>query len=147
MDRPGFRPNRTAGKHLAWHDERMTGWAVLIAFLLAPLACWTLLARTKVLGWAFAIVFVAYAVAEGYQMTGGWPFRGEPAWMLIGLPVLTIVALVTGASLEEHEVKSGVPGLNARGRYATGVLLALIYSAMVLGSALMVIGSAGTQYS
>jgi hypothetical protein len=125
----------------------VTGWIVLIAFLLTPLACWTLLARTKVLGWAFAIVFAAYAVAEGYQMTGGWPFRGESAWMLIGLPMLTIAALVTGACLEEHETKLGVPGLNARGRYATGVILALVYSAMVLGSALVVIGAAGSQYS
>ena len=30
---------------------------LLIAFLLTPLACWALLARTKVLGWAFAAVF------------------------------------------------------------------------------------------
>lgn len=104
----------------------------MIAFLLTPLACWALLARTKVLGWAFAAVFVAYAAAEGYQLAGGWPFRGEPGWMLIGLPVLTVVTLVTGACLEEHEVKSGVPGLNSRGRYATGVLLALVYSAAVL---------------
>jgi hypothetical protein len=124
----------------------VTGWIVLIAFLLTPLACWALLARTKVLGWTFAAVFVAYGVAEGYQMAGGWPFRGEPAWMLVGLPMLTIAALVTGACLEEHEVKSGVPELESRARYATGVLLALVYSAMVLGSALLVIGTAGARY-
>jgi hypothetical protein len=125
----------------------VTEWIVPIAFLLTPLACWALLARTKVLGWTFAVVFVAYAVAEGYQLAGGWPFRGESAWMLIGLPVLTTATLVTGVCLEEHEMKSGVPGLDSRGRYATGLLLALIYSAMVLGSALLIIGTAGAQYS
>ena len=119
----------------------------MIAFLLTPLACWALLARTKALGWAFAAVFLAYAAAEGYQLAGGWPFHGEPGWMLVGLPVLTIVALVTGACLEEHEVKSGVPGLDSRGRYATGVLLAMVYSAMVLGSALLIIGTGGSPYS
>jgi hypothetical protein len=124
----------------------MTGWAVLIAFLLTPLACWALLARTKVLGWAFAIVFAAYAATEGYQLAGGWPFRGESAWMLIGLPMLTVAALVTGACLEEHETKLGVPGLNSRGRYVAGVLLALVYSAMVFGSALLVIGTAGSPH-
>jgi hypothetical protein len=123
----------------------MTGWAVLIAFLLAPLACWALLARTKVLGWAFAIVFAGYAVTEGALMAGGWLFRGESATMLIALPVLTLVALVTGACLEEHEVNSGVPALGSRGRYATGVLMSLVYAAMVLGSALLIIGS-GSQY-
>jgi hypothetical protein len=107
-------------------------WIVVIAFLLTPLACWALLARTKVLGWAFAAVFAAYAVAEGGQMTGGWPFRGEPAWMLIGLPVMTVVALVAGTALEEHEVKSGVPGLRRSARYATGAAMSVLYSAAVL---------------
>lgn len=124
----------------------MTGWAVLIAFLLAPLACWALLARTKVLGWTFAIAFGAYAVTEGYQMTGGWPFRGEPAWLLAGLPVLSLVGLVAGACLEKHEIKLGVPGLSAHARYATGVLLALVYSAVVLGCAVLVIGVAGAPH-
>jgi hypothetical protein len=110
----------------------VTGWIVVIAFLLTPLACWALLARTKVLGWAFAAVLAAYAVAEGGQMTGGWPFRGEPAWMLIGLPVLTVVALVTGTALEEHEIKSGVPGLRRGARYATGAAMSVLYSAAVL---------------
>jgi hypothetical protein len=124
----------------------MTGWAVLIAFLLAPLACWALLARTKVLGWTFAIAFGAYAVTEGYQMTGGWPFRGEPAWLLAGLPVLSLVGLAAGARLEKHEIKLGVPGLSAHARYATGVLLALVYSAVVLGCAVLVIGVAGAPH-
>ena len=100
----------------------MSQWIVVIAFLLTPLACWVLLARTKVLGWAFAAVFAAYAVAEGGQMTGGWPFRGEPAWMLIGLPVLTVVALAVGTALEEHEIKAGVPGLRVGARSATGTV-------------------------
>ena len=104
----------------------------MIAFLLTPLACWALLARTKVLGWAFGTVFAAYAVAEGGQMMGGWPFRGEPAWLLIGLPVLTVVALVTGTALEEHEIKSGGPGLRRGARYAIGAAMSVLYSAAVL---------------
>jgi RsiW-degrading membrane proteinase PrsW (M82 family) len=124
----------------------MTGWAVLIAFLLAPLACWALLARTKVLGWAFASVFAAYAVTEGVLMAGGWPLRYEPIWVLAGLPLLTLIALVTGTCLEEHEIKLGVPGLGSRVRFATGVLLALVYSAVVLGTAVLVIGAAGAPH-
>jgi hypothetical protein len=124
----------------------VTGWIVLIAFLLTPLACWALLARTRVLGWTFAVAFGAYAVTEGYQMTGGWPFRGEPVWLLAGLPVLTLVGLVVGTCLEEHEIKLGVPGLSAHVRYVTGVLLALVYSAVVLGCAVLVIGVAGAPY-
>jgi hypothetical protein len=110
----------------------VTGWIVVIAFLLTPLACWALLARTKVLGWAFAAVFAAYAVAEGGQMTGGWPFRGEPTWMLIGLPVLTVVALAVGTALEEHEIKAGVPGLRMGARNATGAVMSVLYGAGVL---------------
>jgi len=110
----------------------VTQWIVVIAFLLTPLACWALLARTKVLGWAFAAVFAAYAVAEGGQMTGGWPFRGEPAWMLIGLPVMTVVALAAGAALEEHEIKSGVPALRMGARCATGAAMSVLYGAGVL---------------
>ena len=104
----------------------------MIAFLLTPLACWVLLARTKVLGWTFAAVFAAYAIAEGCQMTGSWPFRGEPAWMLIGLPVLTVVALAAGTALEEHEIKSGVPGLRMGARSAAGAVLSVLYGAGVL---------------
>ena len=104
----------------------------MIAFLLTPLACWALLARTKVLGWAFAVVFAAYAVAEGGQMAGGWPFRGEPAWMLVGLPVLTVVALAVGTALEEHEIKAGVPGLRMGARSATGAVMSVLYGAGVL---------------
>ena len=103
----------------------------MIAFLLTPLACWALLARTRVLGWAFAAVFAAYAVAEGAQITGGWPFRGEPAWMLIGLPVMTVVALAAGAALEEHEIKAGVPGLRTGARSATGAVMSVLYGAGV----------------
>jgi hypothetical protein len=121
----------------------VSGWIVPSAFALTPLALWALLARTKVLGWAFAVVFGAYSITELAQLAGGWPFRVEPGWMLVGLPVLTIVALVTGACLEEHEVRLGVPGVDSRARYATGVLLSLIYSAMVLGVTVMVIGTAG----
>ena len=112
----------------------------MIAFLLTPLACWALLARTKVLGWAFAAVFASYAVAEGGQLTGGWPFRGEPAWLLIGLPVMTVVALAAGAALEEHEIKSGDPALRMGGRCATGAVMSVFYSAGVLFGAFALMG-------
>jgi hypothetical protein len=47
-------------------------WLIIgIAFLLAPLGCWALLARTKILGLAFAIVSMLYgvAVAGGVLLT------------------------------------------------------------------------------
>jgi hypothetical protein len=33
----------------------VAAWIIAIAFLLAPLGCWALLARTKILGWTFAL--------------------------------------------------------------------------------------------
>jgi hypothetical protein len=125
----------------------MTGWAVLIAFLLTPLACWALLARTKVMGWTFAAVFAAYAIAEGSQLTGGWPFRGEPAWLLIGLPVMTVVALAAGGALEQRELRSGVPGLRWGARCATGAVMSVLYAvAVVLGALaiLSIVASGGS---
>jgi hypothetical protein len=124
----------------------VTGWIILIVFLLAPLACWALLARTKILGWTFAIVFVAYAVAEGSQLQGGWPFRAEPAWLLIGLPVMTVVALVAGTILENRELGEADPGRGVRGQI--GVLLASFYGIAVVGGAvllLIVLGSLPTR--
>jgi hypothetical protein len=54
--------------------------AVMIAFLLAPLGCWALLARTKVLGWTFAVVFAAYAGTEWF-LSSGWPLGFERRWL------------------------------------------------------------------
>jgi hypothetical protein len=65
-------------------------------------------------------------------MAGGWPFRGEPAWMLIGLPVMTVVALAAGAALEELEIKSGVPALRMGARCAMGAAMSVLYGAGVL---------------
>jgi hypothetical protein len=39
---------------------------------------------------------------------------------------------VTGTALEEHEIKSGVPGLRRGARYATGAAMSVLYSAAVL---------------
>ena len=116
----------------------------MIAFLIAPLACWAMLARTRVLGWAFAAVFAAYAIAEGSQLTGGWPFRDEPAWMLVGLPVLTVVALATGTALEEHEIRSGVPGLRWAARCSAGTVMAVLYGAAVLFGAFAIMSVIAT---
>jgi hypothetical protein len=121
----------------------MTGWAVLIAFLLAPLACWALLARTKVLGWAFAIVFAAYAVTEGGLMAGGWPFRDEPAWLLAGLPVMSVVALAAGTLMERHEVSASEPGWGARG--AVGLFVSTFYGLAVIGGAAILLGMLTSQ--
>jgi hypothetical protein len=121
----------------------MTGWAVLIAFLLAPLACWALLARTKVLGWTFAIVFVAYAATEGGLMAGGWPFRGESAWLLVGLPVMSVVALAAGAVMERREVAASDPGWGARG--AVGLFVSTFYSLAVIGGAAILLGMFTSQ--
>jgi hypothetical protein len=110
----------------------MTGWAVLIAFLLTPLACWALLARTKVLGWAFAIVFAAYAVTEGGLMAGGWPFRDEPSWLLAGLPVMSVVALAAGTLMERREV-------------AVGLFVSAFYGLAVTGGAVLLFGILGSE--
>jgi hypothetical protein len=115
----------------------VTGWIVLIAFLLTPLACWALLARTKVLGWTFAIVFAAYAVAEGSQLQGAWPFRAEPPWLLLGLPLLTVVALVAGVILENREFGPSDPGRGVRGQ--VGALMASFYSIAVIGAAALLV--------
>jgi len=121
----------------------MTGWAVLIAFLLAPLACWALLARTKVLGWAFAIVFAAYAVTEGALMAGGWPFRDEPAWLLAGLPVMSVVALAAGTLMERREVAAADPGWGARG--AVGLFVSTFYGLAIVGGAAILLGMLTSQ--
>jgi hypothetical protein len=51
----------------------VAAWSIAIAFLLAPLGCWALLARTKILGWTFAFVFAAYAVTEWFLGLGWRP--------------------------------------------------------------------------
>ncbi len=114
----------------------MTGWMVLIAFLLAPLACWALLARTRVLGWTFVIVFAAYAVTEGGLMAGAWPFRDEPGWLLVGLPVMSVFALVAGAVLEARELSAADPEWGIRG--VTGLLVSSFYGLAVIGGAVLV---------
>jgi hypothetical protein len=115
----------------------------LIAFLLAPLACWGLLARTKVLGWTFAIVFVAYAATEGGLMAGGWPFRGESAWLLVGLPVMSVVGLVAGTVMEMREVGASDQGWGARG--AVGLFVSTFYGLAVVGGAVVLLGMLTSQ--
>ena len=115
----------------------------MIAFLLAPLACWGLLARTKVLGWTFAIVFVAYAATEGGLMAGGWPFRGGSAWLLVGLPVMSVVGLVAGTVMEMREVGASGPGWGARG--AVGLFVSTFYGLAVVGGAVVLLGMLTSQ--
>jgi hypothetical protein len=116
----------------------VTGWIVLTAFLLSPLACWVLLARTKVLGWTFAAVFAAYAVAEGSQLQGAWPFRDEPLGMLFVLPVMTVVALVLGTLLENRELGAAADDTGRGVRGQVGALLASFYSIAVIGTVIVI---------
>ena len=129
----GYIPGRTGRPpHPAWHDERATGWVVFIAFLLTPLGCWALLARTKVLGWTFAVVFAAYAVTEWILVPGwifGWRFSGERLWLVLGLPVLTVVALIVGTGLENRDL--GASRSTASVRRAAGMTLSTLYGIAV----------------
>lgn len=116
----------------------MAFWIIPIAFLLTPLACWALLARTKILGWTFAIVFAAYAATEWF-LAPGWPFgfrfSGERLWLMLGLPVLTVVALVAGTQLENRDLD--VPRMRATGRNMAGIYLTMLYGIAVTGGVLL----------
>jgi hypothetical protein len=115
----------------------VTGWIVVIAFLILPLGCWALLARTRVLGWAFAIVFAAYAATEWF-LAPGWPFGfrfgGVRLWLVLGLPVLTVVALIVGTQLENRDL--GVPRMRSTGRGVAGTVLSTLYG-MALAAGLL----------
>jgi hypothetical protein len=137
-------PGRTGRPpHLAWHNERVTGWGVVIAFLLTPLGCWALLARTKVLGWTFAVVFAAYAVTEWILAPGwmfGFRFSGERLWLVPGLAVMSVVALVVGTQLENrdldvprrHSTRRGTVGLIVSSLYGVAVAIAVLLLAVAL---------------
>jgi hypothetical protein len=116
----------------------VAGWIIVIAFLLAPLGCWALLARTKVLGWTFAIVLAAYAVTEWF-LSAGWPlgfrFDGERLWLVLGLPVLTVVALIVGTQLENRD--SGALRPRSSGRRSAGMVLSTLYGIAVVGGVLL----------
>ena len=118
----------------------MAAWIIAIAFLLAPLGCWTLLARTKVLGWTFAFVFAAYAVTEWF-LGLGWPFGfsfgGERLWLVLGLPVLTVVALIVGTQLENRDLD--VPRMRTTGRNTAGIILSMLYGVAVAGGVLLIL--------
>jgi hypothetical protein len=112
----------------------VTGWIVVIAFLLTPLACWALLARTKILGWTFAAVFAAYAVTE-FCLAPGWLFSdrlgGERLWLILGLPAMSVVALVAGTQLENRDL--AVPRMRSTRRGSAGVILSSLYALGVAG--------------
>jgi hypothetical protein len=75
---------------------------VLTVFLVSPLACWALLARTKVLGWTFAGVLAGCAATEGV-VAAGWIFRGEKVTLVTVLTVVTAAVLIAGGSVESRE--------------------------------------------
>ena len=106
----------------------------MIAFLLAPLGCWALLARTKVLGWTFALVFAAYAVTE-FCLAPGWLFSdrlgGERLWLILGLPAMSVVALVVGTQLENRDL--AVPRMRSTRRGSAGMILSSLYALGVAG--------------
>ncbi len=112
----------------------MAGWIITIAFLLAPLGCWALLARTKVLGWTFASVFAAYAVTE-FCLAPGWLFSdrlgGERLWLMLGLSVMSVVALAVGTHLENRDL--AVPRMRSTPRGSAGMILSSLYALGVAG--------------
>lgn len=75
---------------------------VLTVFIAGPLACWALLARTKVLGWAFAGVLAGCAVTVAMVMAG-WVFSGEKGTLVALLTALTAAVLVAGGTMESRE--------------------------------------------
>jgi hypothetical protein len=120
----------------------VTGSIAVIVFLLTPLLCWALLARTKVLGWTFAVVFAAYAVAEGF-LAPNWRFGGFRLWLLPGLAVMSAVALVIGPVLERREL--GVPVRPWTARNVTGAILASLYGVVVIGGILLLLLVIGSE--
>jgi hypothetical protein len=118
----------------------VSAWIIAVAFLLAPLGCWALLARTKVLGWTFVIVLAAYAATEWF-LASGWPsgfrFDGERLWLVLGLPVLTVVALIVGTQLENRDL--GVPRMRSTGRAVAGVILSMLYGIAVAAAVLLTV--------
>jgi len=106
----------------------------VIAFLLAPLGCWALLARTKILGWTFAFVFAAYAVTE-FCLAPGWLFSdrlgGERLWLMLGLSVMSVVALAVGTHLENRDL--AVPRMRSTRRGSAGLILSSLYALGVAG--------------
>jgi hypothetical protein len=92
---------------------------VLTAFVVGPLACWALLARTKVLGWAFAGVLAGCAATEA-MVAAGWVFSGEKAALLAGLTVVTAVVLVAGVRVESRELDV-IGRWSARGKAGIGL--------------------------
>ena len=112
----------------------MAGWILLIAFFLTPLTCWTLLARTRVLGWTFAMVFAAYAVTEVFLIPGwlfGDRFGGERLWLILGLPVMSVVALAVGTHLENRDLD--VPRMRSTRRGSASMILSSLYALAVAG--------------
>jgi hypothetical protein len=102
-----------------------TIWTV---FVVSPLACWALLARTKVLGWAFASVLAGCAATEG-MVIAGWIFSREKGALLTLLTVVTAAVLIAGGAVESRE--PGVPQRwSARGR--VGIVLSVIFYGLCL---------------
>jgi hypothetical protein len=94
---------------------------VLTAFTGTPLACWALLARTKVLGWAFAGVLAGIAATEG-MVLAGWLFSGEEGALLALLTVVTAAVLIAGGAVESRE--AGVrQRWSIRGRMGIGLAI------------------------
>lgn len=96
---------------------------VVIAFTAGPLVCWGLLARTKVMGWAFAAVLAGCAATEA-MVLAGWIFAGEKVTLTVVLTAVTAVALTAGSVIESREPH--VPGRRSiRGR--TGIGLSIVF--------------------
>jgi hypothetical protein len=113
---------------------------MLIAFLLAPLGCWALLARTKVLGWTFAIVLAACAITQ-YFLVQGWLFSDRLGngrlGLILGLSAMAVVALAVGTHLENRDLR--VPRMRSTQRGSAGMILSSLYAVAVAGLLFLVI--------
>lgn len=81
-------------------------------------------------------MFAAYAVTEGI-LAPNWRFGSFRVWLLPGLAVASVVALVAGTVLEKREL--GGAERRRTGRSIAGVLLASLYSVVVIGGVLLLV--------
>jgi hypothetical protein len=100
--------------------------AFLIGYFAVPLLCWSLLARTRAVGWIWAVQFAALGVIAG-SMASGWASgeqdRGQAGTVL----KVTVVLLLAGVVIESR--RPGVDALKMSARNRAGKWLSLIYCA------------------
>jgi hypothetical protein len=98
--------------------------ALLIGYFATPLLCWSLLARTKALGWTGAALFAVTGVLAGL-MISGWAF-GEQNLGQAKTVMKAIVILLLAGVLAERSWP-GVRALRTTSRGRAGMRLSLAY--------------------